>query len=166
MIEVICMEGPSISAKILKVESISDEWGVFEQNLLIELKNGTILRVEDNDKKITSQDIEKQKKLTLLVFLPHIEKIKEQNFSINSKIRDCDEKNKDYDSQITGKIMEINHSRDTIHLDVGIGSLIIDVHSFEIADFTCGDFVKIQAARIDLNAIFPNKQNTMSKNIK
>jgi hypothetical protein len=148
------MEKPCISAKIIKRESISDEWGILEQNLFLLLKNDVILRVEDNKKKITPNDIEKQKKFSLMAFLPHIEKSEDQKFEVFSNIKCLDETTNNFNTQFVGKIEEINSSRNTIHVDIGIGSIIVDIHPFEITGFNRGDFVKINAHRIDLNAVY------------
>lgn len=152
------MEKPIIYGKIVKIKPDSVyENKVFDQIVWLELQDGSILRVEDSRMRINEKMLNQTKKMTLVVFLPSIVKINEQKFLVVTNIKNINEENNlpKY-QEIYGKVEWIDQDRITLYLNLGIGSVEVSVHPFEIKGIEIGDFVKTDGYRIDLDVVYPD----------
>lgn len=148
------MKRPIIFGKIAKIHSYVDEGKIFEQYFYFEVSDKKILRIFDPSILIKNEMIDTIKKMTLSAFLPQIKKNSEQHFVIESDTTINDKKQKPM--HFEGKIEEFNESRDRFILNIGTGSIEVDVHPFQVEGFELGDFVKFDVYRIDLNVLYPD----------
>jgi|WetSurMetagenome_2_1015567.scaffolds.fasta_scaffold857638_1 hypothetical protein len=148
------MKRPIIFGKIAKIHSYEDEGHIFEQYFYFEVRDKKILRIFDPSILIKNEMIDTIKKMTLSAFLPQIQKMPEQRFFINSDISINDKEQKPM--HFEGKIEEFNESRNRFILNIGIGSIEVDIHPFQTEGFEPGDFVKFDVYRIDLNVLYPS----------
>lgn len=151
------MERPKIFGKIVKIEPDSGYQGiVYDQIVWIELRNGSILCLQDYRMLVPEKMLGQDAELTITAFLPKIEKIDEQKFSVVSNIKDLNDDYLSDRTQFYGRIEWIDEKRDTIYLNIGIGFVEVNIQTFEIKQMKIGDFVKTDGYRIDLNAVYPD----------
>jgi len=151
------MNRSKITGKIVDIQSYEDEGYIFEQNVFLEMSEGTILRIFDPDILIKKEMMGKTKQLTLTAFLPQVQKSSEQKDALWSDISLLNNE-KSLPMHFEGKIEEFNEKRDRFILNFGIGSIEVDVHAFQVEDFNVEDFVKFDVYRIDLNVLYPDNQ--------
>jgi len=143
-----------IKGKIIKLNPYSDEWGIFEQYIFIQLLNESIIRVFDY--KIIAQEVMVGRitDLVISVFIPEIEKNPSQDFGVHSCIKSIDQSDLRCDLFIFfGKFIGIDEKTKDPIIDIGCGKILISAHKFQIEGIQIGDFLKITARRIDLYAL-------------
>ena len=149
------MKRPEIKGKIKKIEPDSGyEDKIFTQNVLVKLKDGTILRIFDPDMLIKQEMAGNEIIMALTAFLPQIQKSPGQQYSVGSDISVSENENQQ-SMHFKGRIEEFNEKRDRFILNFGAGLMEVDIHAFQAEGFEVGDFVKFDVYRIDLNVLYP-----------
>jgi len=155
------MKLPELKVKIEKTEPDSGyDDKDYTQNVLVRLREGSLLRIFDPNMVVKKEMIGKEKKILLTVFLPQIQKIIEQEYSVQSDISFNDEE-KQLPMHFEGRIEEFNKNRDRFILDFGVGMMEVDIHPFQVEGFHVGDFVKFFVYRIDLNVLNGNVSDVL-----
>jgi hypothetical protein len=151
------MKRPEINSKIERTEPDSGyEDQDYTQNVMVKLRQGSLLRIFDPEMLIKKEMIGKEGKMTLTAFLPQIQKISQQKFSVISAISYNNEQ-KQLPMHFEGRIEEFNDKRDRFILNFGAGLMEVDIHAFQAEGFNVGDFIAFDVYRIDLNVLYPDK---------
>ncbi len=139
-----------IEAEIVKVIPLEDEWGIFEQYVFVKLSDDSIIRLFDY-KKILSKLMEGQKKeLTISAFVPTVVKNNNHNLGVHSPINSLNQENIRGNYTFFGKLIDFDTKTNDPIIDIGIGTLLISIHEFQLKDIHTGDFLTITTGRIDI----------------
>lgn len=147
---------PKISGKIVDIQPYEDEEGIFEQNVFIEMPEGTILKIFDPEIIVKKDMVGKTGEITVAAFLPQIQRSTEQKYYVKSDYSLINNKNWK-PMYFEGKIEEFNEKRDQFILDFGTGLMNVDIHEFQGEGYKAGDFVYFNIYRIDLKSLYPDK---------
>jgi len=148
---------PNIQAIVKEIypTGIDGEY-VFEQRITLELLNGKLIAVEDNDMYCEKNYDHHKVNCYIVDFTPLVEKIKSEKYGFevkknhNPHFLDC------HDFIINGKIVsiELNESSRPIAsiLDVAVGYIEIDLDRAS-EHFQVGDFVRVHDGWLRLEGI-------------
>lgn len=149
---------PTITTIIKKIypSTVDEETNrIFDQYILLELGDGSLLKIFDDKILIYPEMVNMKMKMTISAFIPQTQKNSEERFSVKSEYKFSNAE-KHLPMHFEGKIEEFNESRDRFILNIGTGSIEVDVHPFQVEGFEPGDFVKFDVYRIDLNVLYPD----------
>lgn len=121
---------------------------VYTQTAVLELPDGKILYAFDHRMLVKQPMIGSVREVVLLCFLSEIDRLDEPAFGIIP--------NPEYDNWRSHTFLGIIEGAETkpghISVNTGYGKVIADLHKTS-GDLGIGDFVRVVAGRLDLNAI-------------
>ncbi len=128
---------------------------VYEQTVFIELQDGTIIYLFDSDGSSRNEMVGTIKTVGILAFAAHVEKLASPAKGVESKYRSPDDEICIEKEPILflGEIVDINKNYHTFYIDIGTGTVGVDLCHQErnsFPDYKIGDYISVRGVRDDL----------------
>lgn len=146
----------TVEATIIRTEPDTEYQGtVYDQNVIVELSDGTRLGLFDPDAIVDSTLIGKTLLLTITasMFDSNPEKVSKPTTRVSpSSDQPLFWRGHVYQGRIA-EILSWIEDRNEIRLDIGIGTMIVRPRRDEIGDMQEGDYMRVKASRSDIIGI-------------
>lgn len=143
-----------VKGKILKniLGMLDDHGEVCEQIVIVELQDGTIFYLEDNNGNSRDEMVGAIKTMGILADLAHVEKIPSSKKGVESTYRLPEDPREQEDiyskdhPNFFGEIVDIDKIEQTIYIDIGSGTIGVDLCHHErnpFPDYKRGDYIQV-----------------------
>jgi len=143
-----------VKGKILKniLGMLDDHGEVCEQIVIVELQDGTIFYLEDNNGNSRDEIVGTIKTMGILADLAHVEKIPSPKKGVESTYRLPEDPREQEDiyskdhPNFFGEIVDIDKIEQTIYIDIGSGTIGVDLCHHErnsFPDYKRGDYIQV-----------------------
>lgn len=144
--------------KVLKniLGMLDDQGDVAEQTVIVELQDGTIFYLEDNTGNSRDETVGTIKTLGILADLANVEKLSSPKKGVETTYRlpeDPAEREHIYardEAGFTGEIVDIDKNHPTFYIDIGTGTIGVDLCHQErdsFPDYRIGDYIRVGTSR-------------------
>ncbi len=150
-----------IRAKILKnrPSTMDDNGQVYDQLVFIELQDGTIIYLFDSQMRSKDEMVGTIKTVGVSAFCAHVEKLASPTKGVESKYRSPDDEVCIEKEPILffGEIVDIDKNHPSFCIDIGMGTIDVDICWKEresFPDYMIGDYMGARGSRDDLIGIW------------